>query len=159
MYEYQSTIVRIIDGDTVDVDIDLGFDVWLKGQRIRIKGIDTPETRTTDLVEKIFGEAAKARVIELLKGTVILKTEIDKEGKDARGKYGRILGDFYIAQIDGTFKLLSEILVEEGHAVKYFGQNKADVYTSHLANRNLLMETKKVDVKSVQDAQSKMNKY
>lgn len=159
MYEYQSTIVKILDGDTVDVDIDLGFDVWLKNQRIRIMGIDAPETRTTDLVEKIFGEAAKARVKELLTGNVILKTEIDKEGKDAKGKYGRILGDFYIQQYDGTFKLLSEILIEEGYAAKYFGQNKADIMTSHLANRNLLMETGKVDVKLVQEAQAKMNKH
>ena len=65
MYEYKAKIVKVIDGDTVDVDIDLGFGMWMKDERVRIMGIDTPESRTRDLVEKQFGLAAKARLKEL----------------------------------------------------------------------------------------------
>ena len=65
MYEYKATILKIVDGDTVDVDIDLGFGVWLKDERVRIMGIDTPESRTRDKVEKVFGLAAKERLKEL----------------------------------------------------------------------------------------------
>ena len=61
MYEYRAKIVRIIDGDTVDVDIDLGFGIWMKNERVRIMGIDTPESRTRDKVEKKFGLASKAK--------------------------------------------------------------------------------------------------
>ena len=71
MYEYRASIRRVIDGDTVDVDIDLGFDVKLEDERVRIVGIDTPESRTSDPVEDLFGEAAKARVKELLDGDVV----------------------------------------------------------------------------------------
>ena len=66
MYEYKCTIVRVIDGDTVDVDIDLGFGIIMADERVRIMGIDTPESRTSDKVEKLFGKAAKARLKELL---------------------------------------------------------------------------------------------
>ena len=82
MYEYKCNIVKVIDGDTVDVDIDLGFGIWMKDERVRIMGIDTPESRTRDLLEKKFGLAAKAKLSELLKGTPILKTQINKDGED-----------------------------------------------------------------------------
>ena len=87
MYEYKALINRVVDGDTVDVDIDLGFGVWLHDERVRIMGIDTPESRTRDLVEKAFGLASKARLKELIpEGTVqTLKTEVDKDGEDAKG--------------------------------------------------------------------------
>ena len=153
MYEYKCKIIRVVDGDTVDVDIDLGFGIVLTDERVRVMGIDTPESRTSDKVEDIFGEAAKARVKELLgKGDyAILKTEVNKDGEDMKGKFGRILGDFMIDD-----KRLSEILIEEGHAVKYYGQNKADVLSAHLANRNMLMENGTVDPKLVQEAEEKM---
>ena len=70
MYEYKCTIVRVIDGDTVDVDIDLGFGIIMADERVRIMGIDTPESRTSDKVEKLFGKAAKARLQELLGETL-----------------------------------------------------------------------------------------
>ena len=91
MYEYRASLVKIIDGDTIDVDIDLGFDVVLKKQRIRLYGINTPESRTRDLEEKKYGLAAKERLKGLLEeaDTISIKTEIDKK---ARGIYGRILG-------------------------------------------------------------------
>ena len=75
MYEYRCKVIKVVDGDTVDVDIDLGFGVVLTDERVRVMGIDTPESRTSDKVEDIFGEAAKARVKELLKGNnAVLKT-------------------------------------------------------------------------------------
>ena len=141
MYEYRATIVKIIDGDTVDVDIDLGFNVVLRDERVRIAGIDTPESRTRDLEEKKFGLAAKARVKQLLGKTCVLKTQINKNGEDMKGKFGRILGDFnvYDSTTD-SWKLLTSILISEGHAVPYHGQNKEDIQTAHLANRVKLLE-------------------
>lgn len=118
MYEYNFSVVKIIDGDTVDVDLDLGFSVILKKQRIRLYGINTPESRTRDLVEKKYGLAAKARLRELLTESdkLTLKTAIDKK---ARGKYGRILGTLYA---DNTN--INETLVQEGLAIEYFGGKK-----------------------------------
>ena len=86
MYEYKCKILRVVDGDTVDVDIDLGFGVWMHKERVRINGIDTPESRTRDKEEKVFGLAAKERVKELLPiGSMqVLKTEIDKSGKNTK---------------------------------------------------------------------------
>jgi micrococcal nuclease len=141
MYEYRAKIIKIVDGDTVDVDIDLGFGIVLSDERVRIAGIDTPESRTRDLEEKKFGLAAKARVKQLLGKTCVLKTQINKNGEDMKGKFGRILGDFqvYDAKTD-TWKLLTEVLVSEGHAVPYHGQNKEDVQKAHLANRVKLLE-------------------
>ena len=118
MFEYRSSLLKIIDGDTIDVDIDLGFSVVLKKQRIRLYGINTPESRTRDLEQKQYGLAAKARLKELLEAadTIIVKTAIDKK---ARGKYGRILGTIYADDIN-----VNEKLLEEGHAIAYFGGKK-----------------------------------
>jgi micrococcal nuclease len=141
MYEYRATIVKIIDGDTVDVDIDLGFGIVLSDERVRIAGIDTPESRTRDKEEKKFGLAAKARVKQLLGKNCVLQTQINKNGEDMKGKFGRILGDFnvYDSATD-SWKLLTSILISEGHAVPYHGQNKDDVQKAHLANRVKLLE-------------------
>ncbi|MDC0863180.1 thermonuclease family protein [bacterium] len=141
MYEYRATIIKIVDGDTVDVDIDLGFNVVLRDERVRIAGIDTPESRTRDLEEKKFGLAAKARVKQLLGKSCVLKTQINKSGEDMKGKFGRILGDFNVYDSDtDSWKLLTSILISEGHAVPYHGQNKDDVQKAHLANRVKLLE-------------------
>ena len=140
MYEYRARVIKVIDGDTVDVDIDLGFGVWLKDERVRIMGIDTPESRTRDKVEKKFGLAAKARLKELLGATPILKTQVGKGGEDMKGKFGRILGDFLTE--DG--KKCGELLVKEGHAVKYMGGAKEDVEKQHLKNRERLLKEGKV---------------
>ena len=141
MYEYRATIVKVIDGDTVDVDIDLGFGIVLSDERVRIMGIDTPESRTRDKVEKKFGLAAKARLKQLLGKTCTLKTQINKSGEDMKGKFGRILGDFdvYDAKTD-SWQPVTRVLVSEGHAVPYHGQNKEDIQTAHLANRVKLLE-------------------
>ena len=140
MYEYRAKVIKVIDGDTVDVDIDLGFGVWLEDERVRIMGIDTPESRTRDKVEKKFGLAAKARLKELLGATPILKTQVGKGGEDMKGKFGRILGDFLTE--DG--KKCGELLVKEGHAVKYMGGAKEDVEKQHLKNRERLLKEGKV---------------
>ncbi len=134
MYEYKATVVKIVDGDTVDVDIDLGFGIMMTDERVRIMGIDTPESRTRDKVEKVFGLASKERVKGLLSGDIILKTQIARNGEDMKGKYGRILGDFIIGD-----KMLTDILVEEGHAVAYFGGSKEEIAIKHMANRQKLL--------------------
>ena len=133
--EYDVTVVKVVDGDTVDVDIDLGFGVTLKDERVRIMGIDTPESRTSDKVEDLFGEAAKARLKELMKHGGKLITTEDRKGEDMKGKFGRILGDFRVE--DG--RKVTEILIEEGHAVAYFGGSKEEIAAKHLVNRTKLL--------------------
>ena len=139
MYEYKVNIIKIVDGDTVDVDIDLGFGVWLKDERVRIMGIDTPESRTRDLVEKKFGLAAKEKLTQLLQGTPVLKTQINKDGEDMKGKFGRILGDFKVGD-----KMATQILIDEGYAVAYFGGSKEEIQMKHMANREKLLREGKV---------------
>ena len=133
--EYDVKVIKVVDGDTVDVDIDLGFGVTLTDERVRIMGIDTPESRTRDKVEDLFGEAAKARLKELMKDGGKLITTEDRKGEDMKGKFGRILGDFRVA--DG--RKVTEILIEEGHAVAYFGGSKEEVQMKHEANRAKLL--------------------
>jgi micrococcal nuclease len=141
MYEYRATLCDVVDGDTVDVDIDLGFGIWMRDERVRIMGIDTPESRTRDLVEKKFGLAAKQRMIELLAANnIVLKTQVARNGEDMKGKFGRILGDFsvYYGPQDKTMTV-SEIMVLEGHAVPYMGGNKDALTEQHMANRQRLL--------------------
>ena len=140
MYEYKVKVIKVVDGDTVDVDIDLGFGVVLSDERVRIMGIDTPESRTRDKVEKVFGLASKKRLKELLGKTAILKTQINKNGEDMKGKFGRILGDF--VSVDG--RMVTDILVEEGHAVAYFGGSKEEIQAKHMVNRDKLLREGKV---------------
>ena len=136
MYEYKCYIIKVVDGDTVDVDIDLGFGVWLKDERVRIMGIDTPESRTSDATEKKFGLASKAKLKSLLGKTGVLKTQVDKKGEDMKGKFGRILGDFQVG-----VTTVSKILCEEGYAVPYFGGSKEDVQAQHQINRKRLIDS------------------
>lgn len=123
MYEYNAKITRVVDGDTVDALIDCGFSIF-RQERIRLYGIDAYESRTRDKEEKKKGLAAKARLKELVKegkSLVIVRTEIDK-----KGKFGRLLGRLYHPLEFGQLGGLSynEILVNEGHAVDYFGGKK-----------------------------------
>jgi micrococcal nuclease len=141
MYEYRATILKVVDGDTVDVDIDLGFGVVLSNERVRIMGIDTPESRTSDKEEKKFGLAAKARLKSLLGKTCTLKTQINKNGEDMKGKFGRILGDFDVYDsVSDSWQPVSKILIAEGHAVEYWGQAKEDVQEQHHRNRQRLIK-------------------
>jgi len=128
MYEYKCKIVDIVDGDTIDVDISLGFDVWLFNKRIRLANIDTPECRTKDLEEKKYGLLAKDFVSNLLPigSTHILISIIDKNEK-----FGRILGKIKLP--DGN--IINELLISKHLAVEYFGQSKQDIIQEHLNNR------------------------
>ena len=130
MYEYKCKIVRIVDGDTVDVDIDLGFGVWMRNQRIRMYGIDTPESRTSDKIEKVYGKAATEFLTKWTSaGDLTLKTF-----KDDRGKFGRILGELWYGQEHN----INQLLVDNHHAVRYHGQSKDEIKEEHLANREKL---------------------
>jgi len=134
MYEYRCKVVKIIDGDTVDVDIDLGFGVWLKKERIRMFGIDTPESRTRDLDEKKYGLMAKDYITRLLddEGGIVLKTH-----KDAEGKYGRILGELW-RTTDFADTSINDLMIKNHHAVSYHGQSKDDIAEQHIVNRGLV---------------------
>ena len=136
MHEYKVKILKVVDGDTVDVDIDLGFGVWLRDERVRVMGIDTPESRTSDKVEKVFGLAAKARLISLLGVDAILETQVHK-GENMKGKFGRILGNFTTANGEHC----AAVLLREGHAVAYSGGNKDANQMKHLANRQTLVDS------------------
>ena len=119
MYEYRCTVTRVVDGDTVDAEIDLGFDIRTK-KRIRFLGINTPETRTKDLEEKAKGLAAKDRLKAILEGAKTI--QLCSHGV---GKYGRCLGELHVDVVDGkeclTLVNVNELLIKEGHAVEYHG--------------------------------------
>ena len=140
MHEYKVNILKVVDGDTVDVDIDLGFGMWLRNERVRVMGIDTPESRTSDKVEKIFGLAAKNRLSSLLGAEAILHTQVSKKGEDMKGKFGRILGNF--TSING--EKCASVLIREGHGVAYQGGSKENIASQHLANRERLVKEGKV---------------
>ena len=138
MYEYNCTIKRVVDGDTVDVDIDLGFSIILRNQRIRLHGIDAPESRTRDLVEKKYGLAAKKFLEIALTRTACLCTHMYK---DERGKYGRILGDFVVYDVENDkWGSVNEMMVDRHLAVRYNGQSKEDIAEEHIKNRELVSE-------------------
>jgi micrococcal nuclease len=131
MYEYNCKIVRVVDGDTIDVDVDLGWSIWRCGERIRLYGIDTPECRTRDAEEKAAGILAKEFVEEALHvGETYTLTTKEK------GKFGRYLGTIYLT--DDTS--INAALVKERLSVPYFGQSKVRVKEAHLANRKFLKE-------------------
>ena len=119
MYTYKIKLDRVVDGDTIDAYIDLGFDVSVK-KRIRFMGINTPESRTRDLEEKARGLAAKDRVKQLLEGADVIQLQ-----SHGVGKYGRCLGELSIDIVDGkqglTMQSVNELLIKEGHAVEYHG--------------------------------------
>ena len=115
MYEYNAKVLRVVDGDTIDALIDVGFSTFKK-ERVRLYGINTPESRTRDLKEKKLGIAATERLKALLEACdnkCVVKTELDK-----KGKYGRILG---VIHSPNKKKNFNKMLVSEGHAVEYFG--------------------------------------
>ena len=119
MYEYMAKLQRVVDGDTIDVRIDLGFDIH-HSARVRMMGIDTPESRTRNLEEKALGLASKARLKELLKGKKV-RIATSKEGK---GKFGRVLATVIAIDKDGTEVDCNNQLCLEGHARPYYGGRK-----------------------------------
>ena len=132
MYEYSCTVDRVVDGDTIDVVLDLGFDIMFKS-RVRLYGIDTPESRTRDKDEKVRGKMAGSFLKDAVdKGTqVVIQTKL----KDSRGKYGRVLGNVIVDGLN-----INETMVKNYLAVAYFGQSKDDVEAEHLINRQKLIE-------------------
>ena len=131
MYEYACKPVRVIDGDSVDVCIDLGFDISFTSS-VRLYGVDTPESRTRDPEEKKCGLLAKKFLEEAVKNgkNIIIRTQ-----KDEKGKFGRVLGSLII---DGTN--INHKMIEENLAVAYYGQSKDSIAKGHLVNRGILVE-------------------
>ena len=136
MYEYNAKVVRVVDGDTVDVDIDLGFGIVYANQRIRLYGIDTPEPRTRDPIEKQLGKLAGKFLEEILGERCVLRTRLD-----SKGKYGRILGEFVVYDHKTDRQMtVNEIMIRDHLAVAYHGQSKDDIEEEHLRNRKILIE-------------------
>ena len=132
MYTYNVEVTRVVDGDTVDVDIDLGFGMVYKKQRVRLMGIDTPESRTRNLEEKFYGLQAKGFMKSMVEG----KEGIKLVSHD-KGKFGRILGELFIPNTDIS---VNQLMIDNWHAVPYLGQSKADTEAGHLMNRAALNE-------------------
>lgn len=132
MFEYGCKILRVVDGDTVDVDIDLGFGIWIHKERIRLWGMDTPESRTRDLEEKKYGLLAKQKVLEWLpEGSAQTLITV----KDKAGKFGRVLGQF---KIDDPLLTLNTWMIHNHFAAEYYGQSKEEIAKIHLSNRKLV---------------------
>ena len=138
VYEYRCKVSRVVDGDTVDVDIDLGFGVWMHKERIRLYGIDTPESRTRDLEEKKYGLLAKQQIESFMpRGSMQTLVTV----KDKAGKFGRILGKFLIYDKKTDRQMtINDWMVREHHAVAYHGQSKEDIAEEHIVNRGLLVD-------------------
>ena len=139
-YEYHAKVTNVVDGDTIVVDIDLGFDVVLSNQNVRLLGVDTPESRTSDKIEKVFGLASKdyaKAFIENSNKHVIIRTHKSDDSE----KFGRLLAEI----IDpNTKEVLNESLVTDGYAVKYLGENKLNVKELHFKNRKRLIDEGKI---------------
>ena len=132
MYEYACKVKRVVDGDTVDVVLDLGFDVSYSC-RVRLYGIDTPESRTRNKDEKARGKMAGSFLEEAIEDgeKVVIQTKL----KDSKGKYGRVLGDVVVDGVN-----INELMVKCHLAVAYHGQSKKDVEAEHMRNRDVLIE-------------------
>ena len=126
-YIYRAKLDRVVDGDTVDALIDVGFNIWFK-KRIRFMGLDTWESRTRDLEEKKLGKLAKERTRQLLED-VSSKSGYFRVKSHGLGKYGRVLGEIFIMDKDGKQWNVNETLIAEGHAYVYDG-GKKKVFTS-----------------------------
>jgi micrococcal nuclease len=139
-YEYHAKVINVVDGDTIVVDIDLGFNVVLSNQSVRLLGVDTPESRTSDKIEKVFGLASKEyakEFVENCKKQIILRTHKSDDSE----KFGRLLGEIINPE---SKEVLNVSLVEEGFAVKYLGENKDNVKNLHLQNRKRLIDSGKI---------------
>lgn len=129
MYTYAATILNVVDGDTVEVDIDLGFGMWYRNQKVRLDGIDTPESRTSDKEEKVRGTLSKNKLKEILGKKATLTTKIDPNEK-----FGRILG--VLVNEEGVN--VNEWLIKNNYAVAYKGENKELVQEAHRKNAEIL---------------------
>ena len=136
MYEYKCNITRVVDGDTVDAEIDLGFDIVYKS-RVRLYGIDTPESRTRDLDEKARGKLAGKYLSDAIlhADDLLIQTKLDK-----KGKFGRVLGVIVADGVD-----LNQAMIDNYLAVAYTGQSKDDIEAEHLANKEELLKLGKYE--------------
>ena len=132
MYEYKCEVNRVVDGDTIDVTLDLGFNILHKC-RVRLYGIDTPESRTRDKDEKVRGNLAKDFLKNEIENgkNVVLRTKL----KDSRGKFGRVLASVIVDK-----RNINQLMINNYLAVEYSGQNKNDVEKQHMENRKKLIE-------------------
>lgn len=130
MYEYKCKVNRVVDGDTIDVSIDLGFKIHHEA-RVRLYGIDAPESRTSDKEAKKYGIMSKEFLNNAVYGASEVLIRTSKE--DAKGKFGRVLGSVIIDGVD-----INKLMVEKHLAVEYYGQNKTDILAQHLVNRGKL---------------------
>lgn len=130
MHEYKTKVLRVVDGDTIKCDIDLGFSIILSNQIVRLYGIDAPESRTRDTEEKFYGKLATSFLKDQCKkgSCITLRTYLDK-----KGKYGRILGEIIIDGVN-----INQLMIEEHMAVEYYGQSKIDIHKGHMFNRQEL---------------------
>lgn len=131
MYEYKCEVTRVVDGDTIDCVLDLGFSILHKC-RVRLYGIDTPESRTRDLDEKARGKLASKFLQDSIDNgkDIVLRSEL----KDSKGKYGRVLGSIVVDDLD-----INKAMIANNLAVKYFGQSKSDVEAEHMINKDILI--------------------
>jgi len=142
MHEYKCRITKVVDGDTVDCSIDLGFGIWIHNERVRLHGIDTPESRTRDLEEKKCGIYAKQCVETFLP---VDSDQVLKTHKDKVGKYGRILGEFVIYDPEQDRQTtINEYMIRHRIGVAYSGKSKEDIKQEHLDNRKFLYESGKI---------------
>jgi len=141
MYEYGCTVTRVVDGDTIDVIIDLGFSILHKC-RVRLYGIDTPESRTRDKDEKVRGKLAGKYLKDTIDNgdTIVLQTKM----KDSKGKFGRVLANVVVDDIN-----INQQMIINHLAVRYYGQSKVDIENEHLINRDKLIELGKFDPETV----------
>ena len=135
MYQYKCKIIKVLDGDTVDIDLDLGFKIILANQRVRMAGVDTPESRTTIAEEKVRGQLSKKKLAEKLPvgSWQIIETQKPDSNDD---KFGRILGVFILE--DGT--RVNDWLIQNNYAVPYKGENKELTQAEHQVNKKILIE-------------------
>lgn len=118
MYFYKAKLIRIVDSDTIDAEIDLGFDMTIR-QRIRLYGVLTPNSRSNDLQEKELGLATKSKLIELLPREFYVETVLNR-----RGKYGRVLGTVYYKDQNGEYVNVNQMMIDSGHAKSHSGFTK-----------------------------------
>jgi|TARA_R100001132_G_C3264651_1_gene87845 micrococcal nuclease len=133
MYKYSCKVERVVDGDTCDVILDLGFDILYKS-RVRLYGIDTPESRTRNKDEKARGFLAKDFLQDAVDYAekIVIQTKL----KDSRGKFGRVLGEIVVDGVN-----INNAMVENHHAVRYFGQSKKEIESAHMDNREILIKS------------------
>ena len=131
LYNYKACINRVVDGDTIDVDIDLGFNIWLYNERVRLLGIDAPPPRSRDLEEKAAGLLSADVLSKLLPVDLDITVTIDI--LQPRGKYGRIVGTIY-----KNGDNINHYMIDNNYAVPYDGGSKYDLKVLHLENRQVL---------------------